>query len=175
MELLLRALEDYMRGPEFLMEDHGEAILKENRKLVETLVPIEKFEDERFKDIDIHMDRVYDPGIRSRITHWIYRITYNGHRFWPERKLKDKPEVIGYDWSYQPGKQALRKYLLIVNPLQQTIGLRTIDRNKFRKLQKRFKHDLREYYQKKDQLSKTYADAYTIFTSEEFWKRYLEI
>ena len=94
VELLLRALEDYMKGPEFLMEDRGEAILKENRKLVETLVPIEKFEDDRFKDIDIHMDRVYETGVRSFKERWIYRITYNGHRFWPKSRLKDKPGVI---------------------------------------------------------------------------------
>lgn len=175
VELLLRALEDYMKGPEFLMEDRGEAILKENRKLVETLVPIEKFKDERFEDIDIHMDRVYDPGILSRITHLIYRITYNGHRFWPESKLKNKPEIIGYDWSYQPGKQALRKCLLVINPIQQAVGVRTIDCDRFKKLQKRFKHDLRAYCFKKEQLRKAYADAYKIFVSEEFWKQYLEI
>ena len=83
--------------------------------------------------------------------------------------------MIGYDWSYQPGKQALRKFLLVVNPLQQTIGLRTIDQDRFRNLQKRFKHDLKEYYQKKGQLGKAYADAYKIFTSEEFWKKYLKV
>ena len=175
VELLLRALEDYMKGPEFLMEDRGEAILKENRKLVETLVPIEKFEDDSFKDIDIHMDRVYETGVRSFKERWIYRITYNGHRFWPKSRLKDKPGVIGYDWSYQPDKQNLRRSLIVVNPLQQTMGVRTIDRDRFKKLQKRFKHDLKEYYQRKERLSKAYADAYKTFTSEKFWKKYLAI
>ena len=83
--------------------------------------------------------------------------------------------MIGYDWSYQPDKQNLRRSLIVVNPLQQTMGVRTIDRDRFKKLQKRFKYDLKEYYQRKDQLNKTYSDAYKNLTSEEFWKQYLEM
>lgn len=80
-----------------------------------------------------------------------------------------------YDWFYQPDKQNLRRNLIIVNPLQQTTGVRTFDRDRFKKLQKRFKHDLKEYYQRKDQSNKKYADSYKILTSENFWKKYLAI
>ena len=62
-----------------------------------------------------------------------------------------------------------------MNPLQQTIGVRTFDRDRFKKLQKRFKHDLKEYYQRKDQLNKMYGDAYKTFISEKFWKNYLSL
>lgn len=80
-----------------------------------------------------------------------------------------------YDWFYQLDKQNLRRNLIVANPLQQTIGVRTIDRDRFKKLQKRFKHDLKEYYQRKEQLGKAYENACKIFTSETFWKKYLAI
>lgn len=175
VELVLRALEDYMKGPEFLMEDRGEAILKENRKLLENMVPIEEFNDERFKDITIHLDEVYRSRPRGFIECCVNRITCNGHRFWPEKWLNEQPVTIGYDWSYQPDKQLHRKYLLAVNPMQQTVGVRTLDKEKFRELQKRYRKDLREYKRNKDRLAKEYSETYKTFTSEEFWKNYLEI
>lgn len=173
VELLLRALEDYMKGPAFLLEDRGEAILKENRKLNETLIPIEKFDDARFRDATIHLDEVYTSEPRRQLDRWIYRITYNGHRLCPERFLKQTPAIIGYDWSYQPQRQMHRKYLIIVNPLQLTMGIRTLDKKKFKELQKRYHRNLKIYKRKKNELQKAYRDASEIFRSEDFWRGYL--
>lgn len=175
VELTLRALEDYMKGPEFLLEDHGETILKKNRKLNEELIPIEKFTDERFKDVTIYLDEVDETEPRSWLNRWIYRITYNGHRFYPEHFLKQVPAVISYDWSYQPQRQMHRKYLLAVNAKQQTINVRTLDRGKFKELRRRYFHDLRKYRRQKAALQRAYEEASETFRSEDFWRRYLGI
>lgn len=175
VELVLRALEDYMKGPEALLKDQGETILKENRKLNENLVPIEQFRDGRFKDTTIHLDEVYMSEPRSWLNRWIYRITYNGHRFWPEMLLKKVPALVGYDWSYQPQRQMHRKYLLAVNITQQTVCARTLDKRKFKEFQKRYYHDLKNYRRKKDALRTAYEETSETFRSEAFWREYLEL
>lgn len=175
VELILRALEDYMKGPEFLLTDRGEVILKENRKFNEEMRPIEKFHDERSKNVTIYLDEVDKTGMRSWLNRWIYRITYNGHRFYPESFLKQTPAVISYDWSYQPQRQMHRKYLLAVNATQQTINIRALDRKKFKDLQKRYYRDLKNYRRQKSALRKAYEEASETFRSEDFWREYLDL
>lgn len=173
-ELVLRALEDYMKGPEFFLEDNGEAILKENRKLNETLVPIDEFDDERFKDIEIRLDEVYACKNRNLFQRILYVITFNGHRFFPKCCLKQEPAIVGYDWSYQPAKQMHRKYLLVVNITQQTMGVRTQNKEKFKLLHKRYKKDLKNYKKSKVALAKKYVTSFEKLTSETFWGNYLQ-
>lgn len=174
-ELVLRALEDYMKGPEYLFEARGEEILKENRKLNETLIPIDEFDDKRFEDIHIRLDEVYTSGPRGLFQRILYLITFNGHRFLPERFLKQEPAIIGYDWSYQPQKQMHRKYLLAVNITQQTVAVRTMDREKFKELQARYRKDLKKYKRLKKDLRWSYIHSFVTFSSESFWIKYLTL
>ena len=55
-EQSLDALEDYLKGPRFIMEDRGEEILKKQAKLNEQLVDLADIDDPRldFAVIDTH-------------------------------------------------------------------------------------------------------------------------
>ena len=137
------------------------------------LVSISQFDDSRFEDVEIRLDEVYFSGGRGILSRILYVLTLNGHRFFPESMLKKEPAIIGYDWSYQPAKQAFRKYLLSVNPIAQTMAVREKDKKKYRLLIKKRNRLMRQYKKKRETLTKQYADAFEKLTSVEFWERYL--
>jgi hypothetical protein len=175
-ELILMAIEDYMKGPEFLYDSaKAEEIFMSNRAYNEKLTPISEFKDERFQDLHVRLDEVYMEPPRKRKDTFLYRLTYNAQRFCPDCWIKDKPALIGYDWSYQPQKMAMRRYLVIVNITNQTMGVRVLDKKKYKELMRRYKQDLKAYKQNNEQIMKAYADQRAYLTSEEFWVKYLGI
>lgn len=170
-ELILRAFEDYMKGPEFIMKDKGEAILKANGKLNQKLIPLEELETHT---LDVYGDPYWDMP-RKFIKKWIYRLTYNGHQFWPEKFLVKEPVIIPFDFGYTPGKMAMRKTYIAVNPVQKTGCVKELNKKRFRQLQRRYYKDM-GYYKKNDKtIRKRYRQAQKTLTSEEFWRGYLEI
>ncbi len=169
-ELVIRALEDYLKGVQFIMEADGEKIVIENRKYNE------KFEGlERFKDLDLDLNAVYWEPSRKTIKKWIFRLTYNGQRFIPKGLLNDSPAIIAFDWAYQPEKMALHRKLLAVNPFTKEGAMRILDKQKYNELQKRWKNNVKFYKENNDRLEKEYSSKRDYITSVEFWKKYLEI
>lgn len=170
-ELVLKAFEDYMKGPEFIMQDQGEAIVKENGKLNQKLKPLEELKD---YNIDLYGDPYWDMP-RKFVKKWIYRITYNGHRFWPEKFLEKEPVIIPFDFGYTPGKMAMRKTYIAVNPVQKTGCVKELNKKRFNELQKRYYMDMNYYKKNSETIKKRYRKAQKTLTSEAFWRKYLEI
>lgn len=164
-ELTLRAFEDYMKGPKFIMQNKGESIIKENRKLNNKFKPLKELEQ---YDVDIYGDPYWDSQ-RGFWKKWIYRITYNGHRFYPEKFLNKKPVIIPFDFGYTPSKMAMKKTYIAVNPLIRQGCVKELDKKRFKELQKRYYKDMR-YYAKN-----SYKKVRNTITSEVFWRRYLGI
>ena len=170
-ELVLRAMEDFLKGPGFLAENRGEKILKENARLNDQLVSLDHFRN-------IQIDDLYDclrDVPRKPLDKWLYRITCNGHRFWPEAWLDRKPAIISFDQTYQPGKMALRKYHLMVNPYEKTGRMLEIDKKKYRELQRKFTETFRTYRKSREILFRQYREAKPRITGESFWREYLDI
>ncbi len=170
-ELSLKAFEDYMRGPAFIMQDRGEEIIKENGKLNLKLQPLEQLES---MGANIYEDPYWDSR-RGFLKKWLYRITYNGHRFWPERLLGRKPVAIPFDFEYRPSKMAMKRICVAVNPVQQTGCVCEIDRKRFRELQRRYYRDFLCYSLRRKDIVDRYRKAGKTITSEEFWRKYLGI
>lgn len=170
-ELVLKAFEDYMKGPEFIMQDQGEAIVKENGKLNQKLQPLEELKD---YNIDLYGDPYWDMP-RKFVKKWIYRITYNGHRFWPEKFLEKEPVIIPFDFGYTPGKMAMRKTYIAVNPVQKTGCVKELNKKRFNELQKRYYMDMNYYKKNSETIKKRYRKAQKTLTSEAFWRKYLDI
>ena len=169
-EICLEALEDYMKGPEFIEQDLGEKILVKHRAYNEKMVPLTEF-----SELNVVLNQVYNEAPRKQFERFIYRLTYNGHRFLPKCFLKKDIAVIGFDWSYQPQTQSLHKQLLAVNVHDATASMRTMDRKKYKELMKRYKKDMRYYQQNCDSLREAYSARKDYLVSMEFWKKYLEI
>ena len=168
-ELLLLALEDFMKGPSFIEQDLGEKLLKEHSALNEKMQPLSNF------DIEVRLERVYDNPRKPKWKKLFYFLTCNFQVFWPRFLLKKSTAIIGFDWSHQAGAQFRHKKLLAVNPFDRTANLRVQDRKRCRKLLRRFCWDLLRYKLTHKKIERAYTAKRDWLTSEEFWKGYLEI
>ena len=168
-ELLLEAVEDYCKGPEFLRKASGIEIIKEKSKKNEMLKPLSEF-----SGVLVEREKLYEDIPYSKVTQIIHRMTYNGH-FLPKKMLTDEIAVIPYDWFLALGKQYRHTRLLAVNPHTMEGNLRIMDRKRGKKLYKRAQKVFRKCRKMDKKLQKKYAEAAKEFTSLEFWKKYLEI
>lgn len=167
-ELVLRAVEDYLEGPEQLVRAACGERLRENTRLNETLQPLETF------NVEVRLEEVYSDPPRRFLDKVIGALTCNGHRLWPRRLLRGMG-VIGYDDSYQPQAQALREKLLAVNVRDRTAALRVQDRARFHSLTARWRRACRRLEREGPEVARRYAAARARLTSEAFWREYLEL
>lgn len=170
-ELALKAFEDYMKGPSFIMEDRGEEIVKENSKYNDVLKPLSEFGTFHIKE----KKEVYRDEPRKPISTFFFRLTYNGQRWIPKFFLKKTPAIVGFDNTYQPGLITLHEKILSVNIYNNTGIMREIDREKFRELEKKRKELQEEYKKNRSKIIREYRDKSEYLKSEEFWRKYLGI
>ncbi len=167
-ELLLDSIDDYLKGPIFLMEVNGEASFQEHMEKNEKLVLPEEagFPEARHIDIYQHIKL----NIVKKI---IYVITLNGHLL-PNFFLKRKPQLIAFDWFFVPGKNFLRKTLVAVNAADRTVCVRTINRKECFTLIKRYRKVTKLYRSKHQEVEQEYRLHAKNMGSNEFWKGYLK-
>lgn len=166
--MLLDAVEDYMKGPEFYKRLNGEKSLGQKRKRDHKLLPITP---EIAAQVDF--DKLYEyEGVSGKIK-TIYDYTYNGQARIPELFIKDKTGVIPYGWGYFPGKMCLTKQNIAVDKTTQTYVIYKKSRARFKKLKERYERVINKYNSEHKIIEKRYQDASKELTSEAFWKEYL--
>ncbi|WP_077612294.1 glycosyltransferase [Clostridium sp. Marseille-P2415] len=169
-ELVIKALEDYMKGPEFLISSDGEDIVNKNRKFNEILISLKEF-----SNIEVDLNAIYYDPPRTFLKKWIFRLTYNGQRFIPVSWLNQEPVAIAFDHVYQPAKMALHRNLLAVNPFTKQAAIRILDKQRYKNLQRRWRKNVRLYKKNNGIIEEEYAAKRAYITSVEFWKKYLGI
>lgn len=168
--LLLDAVEDFMKGPDFFSVLDGEKLMKEKRMLDDKLDDIENF-----KDVFVDLGRVYDNPPMTKKERFIYQLTDNGHRFCPSFLLKKNINIIPQDWYVTPAKNYMHRQLLAVNPHTKAGILRTIDKKAYKRLIKRYKQLMKQYDKNIDNITAEYRSKQKYLTSIDFWKKYLDI
>lgn len=168
-ELLLEAVEDYMKGPEFLRISKGEEIVREKSQKNEKLISLNEF-----PGISVDLLELYQDVSYSKVTYVLHRMFYNG-LYLPKKFMKDEVAVIPYDWFCAIGKQYRHSRLLAVNPHTMEGAMRMIDRKRGKKIMKRAKKLFRQCRKKQPELTRKYRACREEFTSVEFWKTYLKI
>lgn len=168
--LVLRALQDYMRGPEWIEQDLGEQIVQENAKLNEKYKPLEEFPGNEW-----WLGEVHDNPPRKFLSTWWFRITYNGQRLWPVKWLKKGVRAVKFDFTYQPQKYVRQSKMLAVNPDLKTATMREIDKKQYKEIKREWDKTFKKFKRENDMLRKQYRDAMPYMTSVDFWKKYLEI
>ena len=166
-ELCLRAIEDYLKGPSYIMEDHGEEILKSNSKLVHKMEPLETLGNP-----DIGLGDPYCDGKRTFIEKVISRITRNGHRFWLGGYRKEI-NSIPYNGVWTPERIYLREKLIAVNPDNRTGYWLIRDNAHYRDLMCRYKSVIRKYTGLNQKIIEEYQLCKEKIYSEDFWRNYL--
>ena len=170
-QLVVEALEDFMKGPDFIKTVDGEKLAQQHFELNDKLIPLSELPNSNtFRPQDSY--EAPQLSLKNRI---LVRLTWNGQKLFPQ--FLDKTEVvpIGFDWELQIQRIALHSRLLAVNPFNKTGIYRIKDKKRFRKLMKRFKQANRNYKKHGKQIRQAYADSSNQLTSTTFWKEYLGI
>lgn len=168
-EIVLRALEDYLKGPQFIAKDIGEKVLKENNNLVHSYTALEELGNP-----DWGGKSPYEDEKLNLIRRIFFRLTWNGQVGWGPFYRKDIVSVP-YNDVYLPEKISFRKKIIAINPFDRKGCFFIRDNKRARKLILKYYVLLLEYKKKKERLAQEYADYGTVFTSESFWRTYLEL
>lgn len=171
MELILRGMEDYMKGPSFLEKADGEQIIKEMNAFAEKMEPMSIHPEVIIgKADDIRRDEHWD----ERNFNWM-KYTRNGHRGPVMRDrggaMPAMPVGVELHWA----KIARRREYAAVNIYNETLVIRRRDREKYRLLMKRMKAFEKEYEKHGAEVAESWRKAFPYLTSEEFWRKYLGI
>lgn len=168
-EVMLLALEDFMKGPSFIEQSDGERLLKDRSSYNEKLVSLSQI------DMPVRLDHVYEQSSLSVLKRIPYRLTLNFQRWWPESQGAGGPAVIPFNSFSRHSVQFRHGKLLAVNPFERTASLRVQDRKRCRELVKRFHKDMSLYRRNRKRLEQEYSSKREWLTRETFWKQYLGI
>lgn len=169
-EQILDAIDDYLKGPEFLIKLNGEQCMKLHAGKNEKMMPAG---DLPIRVNTQHAD-VYSYERLSNIKKLLYVITLNGHLL-PNILLRNYPQVIAYDWFFVPAKNFRRKKLIAYNPTNSTAYLRIIDRKKALSLILRYRKLFKKFAKENETIKKSYQQKKELMTSTNFWRGYLNI
>lgn len=171
VELIVRVLEDFMKGPKFIETADGEKITQENFKLNDKLVPLSELPGgNTFRPRESYI--APQLSFKNRV---LMRLTWNGQRFFPKFLDTDEIVPISFDDSMQVQRIALKSRLIAVNPYNETGIYRIKNKKRFRELMRRYNRVMRDYRRRGKAVRKAYADEAKYMTSEKFWRKYLGI
>lgn len=165
--LLLDAVEDYLKGPEFLKTLNGQEYMKEKRAQDNQLLPIP---DEVRGQIDY--GRLYQRENLSRLQKFLYDYSCNGHRL-PGFLSKSKPGIIPYGWGYYQEKQYLTRVNYAVDPVNNLYVVYKKSKKEYKALKRRFQDVYERYQRENDAVTEAYRKAEGQMESMEFWRGYL--
>lgn len=171
-ELTLDGLEDFLKGPAYLAQANGEALMKNNGARNEKLVPLE--------DIDPQILGQLNPEggkrvkVRSMASKVLELFPLDGHSI-PDSLLSDKPAPVYYHFGAFPGSKTARRKELVAIDLDRTHGrVRIRDKKRWRAIMDRY-HALRKEYAKRGaEVRQAYREAKPWLTSRDFWDEYLK-
>ena len=166
--LLLDAVDDYMKGPEFFKKLDGEKSMKKK-----------KLKDNQPKPLtpeikaQIDFDSLYEnPPIEGKIK-LLYDYSCNGQMRIPEMLLRKKTGIIPYGWGYFPSKMVLADTIIAVDPTNETYVVYKRDRKKFNRIKARYEKLMAKYNAEHKNIEKAYQDSLNEITGEAFWDGYL--
>ena len=174
-ELWLDGLEDYLKGPEFLMTGDPYAAMGAASAKAEKLVPIEELDPDVMARLEVNLDWLAGDYSGHTLRKLLVAIPHDRHWF-PDFMLSSKPGMISPSVSenFVPWyKTAMRKQLVAMSPDGKRGAIRTIDRARRRKLLARYHDLIAQYRNSKDAVAEQYRAAMREMTSARFWKRYL--
>lgn len=169
-DMILDAVLDYLKGPKFIeMEKCQERLDKMSKRNA-----VMKDLDE-YGDLGLDIDSVYREEYRRPLDKILYRLTFNGHIFWPKALLRKGPGVVAYDWFYNPQAQCLKDSVMAVNPYTKTGELRYLDKTRFKQIMKKYFAVKRLYKKRHAKVDAAYYARRNYLTSYKFWEKYLEL
>lgn len=179
-ELSIRALEDFLRGPDWLVRLDQARYIRELGKAAEVPVPLAEIDDPDVQMAGFDPESLFermedDPSARrDTLTRAYDYLTMNGHRV-PGFERKGKLAIVPFDgWFYDADALRDASRILLVSRDGRSAVLRTFDRRRIDDLQRRFDRAMADYDRRHAEVEAKWAAAGKEFVTEEFWRRYLD-
>ena len=174
VELLLDALEDYLKGPEFIMEPKGDAIMKEKGAKNETMTAVEEMGDPRLVEATDRYAAGDDIGSFANAFIKVWRtLPYDRHLL-PDGLLRDKTGVGVYTSSANfAWDSLLTKSIVAIDHHGRSAAVRKMDKARYNELMARWRKLRSEYKLHGKEVRRAYRAAQPKLTSWDFWNEYL--
>lgn len=179
-ELILQGVEDFLKGPEWIMRPVAQKAFMDANKNSEKLSPIDDLRDE-LTELGVDVDDLTTwklfrdlPASKAEID--TYDISRNGQRLFKGFTQRGRVAVIdNVGWAQPIGKLKGADTIVAVDIPNRKAVIRHKDAVKFQELEKRFQADKSELRRRYDELKAAYSEARAKMTSIDFWKGYLEL
>lgn len=167
-DMMCDAVEDYLRGPEWLKNTDPESILKEKSGKKPKL--------EAFTEaLPAEVGRLYDTGGELGLTEKAkMKFTHNGHLHCDDSKMLDEPAIMLNEYrAYHPRRIYMHKEIWFVNDDMATGYKAKIDRKRYAEITARAETLDKRMTAEGDAVANAWAAQHKEMTSEAFWIKYL--
>lgn len=175
-ELVLDGLEDYLKGPNFIMKPVAESRFMEASKKAEKLEPLDEVVYKASAmgiDIrDIALNPRFDDMPRSRIVSSYDRRSVNGQRIIKHSKKGKIAVVPAEGWANPAGEIHGAEAIIAIDIFCRQGAIRQKDVSRFNKIWNRYECDLKELRSRGRKLVCEYSEAREEMTSLGFWTDY---
>ena len=168
--LILDAIEDYLKGPEFLRNLDGSEWMKTKRQQDNEMLPM----TDEIRAM-IPYESLYEWRPLGKISKLLYDYTCNGQKRLHTIFNSKKTGVIPYGWGYYQEKMYFCDSIIAVDISNDCYVIYNKDINKFNKLAKRYNNVIGQYNEKRRVVADEWKNAMKEYTSVEFWSNYLGI
>lgn len=176
-ELLLDGVEDYLKGPDYLRDLDGAALLAQLGARNERMEAVADLDPTLLRDAGVTQEVLGHTGLLPRPSNPLMRlwrtVPYDKH-YLPLSLLKKKPGyVVKHGHTVLEGDSTRCATLVVLDPTRTRGVIRHMDRARFRAIRKRERLLLRRYRVERERVRRAWKKARPYLTSREFWIRYL--
>ncbi len=177
-EFYLDGLEDYLKGPEFLENLDGAALMKKNGARNEKLVPVRELDPNILREAGVtekvlankSLEYAYRTGMK-----YVRMLPYDKH-YLPERLLKGKASfAVTNNRAVLDGTLSRAKTIVYLDPTRQKGAVRHMDRERFEAIRKRERELVHRFAKEGKRVRRAWKAAKPYLSSKEFWEKYLGI
>ena len=177
-DLLLDGLEDYLKGPEYLAQLDGAALMKKHGALNEKMVPVEELDQDVLHAAGVTPQVLADASFeitrfRPPFENVLSLLPYDKH-YLPDGLLKKRPGyAVMNGLCTLAGTKTAARTLVVLDPTRKMGAIRTMDRARFRAIRAREKELLQRYRAQGAEVRRAWKAAKAHLSSRAFWTRYL--
>lgn len=169
VELVLQAIEDYLAGPEYLMNMDAEAKMKSTAAMNTPSVDLGDF-------VGVDMDDLWEDKPRSFFSRAVMYVTRNCQRLFPNALLHKDSIGVPNDFLWSPLNRVFKRTrIVMLNEDRKTGVIRRRDDERFKELFARWKRAKKAFKVRKAEVAEKWREAYPKMMSIEFWEKYLGI
>ncbi len=183
-ELIVAGLEDYLKGPEWLMEVSGEEVLKANNAKAERLMPLaEALANGVAEHPDLaepilgfapDTDLVRDDQAAWPLLRLWRTVPYDRHLL-PDALIRDEAATAYYGgYTVLSPDQVAKRILVACDRDCQNAHVRVMDRRRWGQIRKRWAQARADHKAKGGEVALAYREALSKLTGIDYWRQHLE-